>query len=288
MSEKKRFSERLGITPTKKSKLQDKSMDDALRVAIWNVYSFYLDHIFTTNAPRNIQVIIDLIMLDFFKKSRFSYDFTIRYGDFGSDNFNGVIENTLKTIKNHIENAKWNEVYDFLEHLDDKILHGFATDQVNEAMKKHNSAYRINKEAGLFIRVTETEQITAIEEVQKTPHEIVRAHINKSITLLYDRQKPDYENSIKESISAVETACRIILENDSIILSDALKKLRDKISMHSALNEAFQKIYGYTSDAGGVRHGNKSNSTPATHPEAQFILVACSAFISYLFASDKK
>ena len=155
-------------------------------------------------------------------------------------------------------------------------------------MEQNHSAYRINLKTGKFISIIEKEQIKAIDEVQKTPHEIIRAHINKSIALLYDREKPDYENSIKESISAVEAACRIILKNDLIILSEALKKLKDAISMHPALHEGFQKIYGYAGDAGGVRHSNKSNNAPTTHAEAQFMLVACSAFISYLFASDKK
>lgn len=218
--------------------------------------------------------------------------------DFFHENIDGYIDDFNSRIVDRIRifilhtNTKWWQVYDLLEFYlkrcgdDDK--YESACNEINRIMEQNHSAYRINKETGLFIKFTEIEQITAIEEVQKTPHEIVRAHINKSVALLSDRQKPDYENSIKESISAVEAACRIILQDDSIVLSDALKQLKDKIKMHPALNEGFQKIYGYTSDAGGVRHSKKSDSTPATHAEAQFMLVACSAFISYLFASDKK
>lgn len=33
-------------------------------------------------------------------------------------------------------------------------------------------------------------------------------HLTKALSLLSDRNKPDYRNSIKESISAVEATCK--------------------------------------------------------------------------------
>ena len=38
-----------------------------------------------------------------------------------------------------------------------------------------------------------------------------------------DRKTPNYRNSIKESISAVEALCKIITENEKATLGKALK-----------------------------------------------------------------
>ncbi len=55
---------------------------------------------------------------------------------------------------------------------------------------------------------------------------MVNIHISKAITLLSDRDKPDYENSIKESISAVEALCEVItgVKGKEATLSKLLKK----------------------------------------------------------------
>ena len=66
-----------------------------------------------------------------------------------------------------------------------------------------------------------------------------------------DRVAPDYRNSVKESISAVEAACRHVTGLSSATLADALKKVSD---IHPAYSKAFGQLYGYTSDASGIRH----------------------------------
>ena len=110
----------------------------------------------------------------------------------------------------------------------------------------------------------------------------VSEHINKAIILLYDRHQPDYANSIKESITAVESACNIMLATEKCTLGEALKKLElNGINIHPALKDAFNKLYGYTSDASGIRHAG-GMGTNATREEAKFMLVACSAFCNYL------
>lgn len=50
-----------------------------------------------------------------------------------------------------------------------------------------------------------------------------------------------YRNSIKESISAVKAACRLITGDKSASLGDALKKLK---YMHPSRSQAFTKLYG--------------------------------------------
>ena len=74
------------------------------------------------------------------------------------------------------------------------------------------------------------------------------------MSFLSDRKNPDYRNSIKESISAVESICKIIAEDEKTTLAKALTKLKKRIEIHGSLEEGFKKIYGYTSDADGIRH----------------------------------
>jgi len=79
----------------------------------------------------------------------------------------------------------------------------------------------------------------------------VREHLKQSLTLLADKTNPDYRNSIKESISSVESLSKIIAKLPKATLSPALAAIEKKITLHPSLKEAFQKRYGYTSDAQG-------------------------------------
>lgn len=105
-----------------------------------------------------------------------------------------------------------------------------------------------------------------------------------------ERKKPDYENSIKESISAVEAMCCIItgLDGKNATLGTTLKKLREKgVHIHSAMEKAFSSLYGYTSDEDGIRHGG-IDFTNAPSEDARYMLISCSAFINYLLEKWRK
>ena len=114
-----------------------------------------------------------------------------------------------------------------------------------------------------------------------------RDHIEKAHGLLADRDNPDYENSIKESITAIEALCEIVTgeRGANASLGKLLKHLENKgIVIHSALRSAFNSLYGYTSDANGIRHAGDIGGPASTFEEAKFMVVSCSAFINYLIA----
>ena len=105
-----------------------------------------------------------------------------------------------------------------------------------------------------------------------------------------DRQKPDYENSIKESISAVEAICCIITgeTGSQATLGKTLKRLEDHgVTIHPSMGQAFSKLYGYTSDADGIRHGG-IDFTNAPAEDAKYMLLSCSAFVNYLIEKYSK
>ena len=122
----------------------------------------------------------------------------------------------------------------------------------------------------------------------KSP-DTVAAHIQQALESFSNRDNPNYRNAISEAISAVEAMCRLITGDSKATLGKALKELekRNVINVHPALNEAFKKIYGYTSDADGIRHA--MSELPSVGVEdAQFMIVACSTFVNYLRAKAVK
>ena len=110
----------------------------------------------------------------------------------------------------------------------------------------------------------------------------VHAHLRRALELLADRNTPDYRNSIKESISAVESLAALTV-GESGTLGQLIKKLEQKIGLHPALGKAFNKLYGYTSDEGGIRHALADEET-ADFDHAKFMLVVCSAFVGFVLS----
>src|SRR5262249_50572550 len=94
---------------------------------------------------------------------------------------------------------------------------------------------------------------------------------------------PDHRNSIKEAISAVEAAAKLIAGSEGSGLGPALNRLAAKVTLHGALKAAFLSLYGYTSDSGGIRHALLEEDNVG-YDEAKFMLVACSAFVNFLIS----
>lgn len=64
-------------------------------------------------------------------------------------------------------------------------------------------------------------------------------------------------------------------------LKACLGKIKEKFDLHPALESAFVKLYGWTSDADGIRHALTEDGR-SDFQEAKFMFVARSAFVSYL------
>lgn len=101
---------------------------------------------------------------------------------------------------------------------------------------------------------------------------------------MVDRDQPDYRNSIKESISAIEALCKKISGNEKGTLGDCLKVIEDRGHIHPAMKRAFLQLYGYTSDQGGIRHALADGNEAPTLEEARYMLVICCAFSNYLIS----
>lgn len=151
-------------------------------------------------------------------------------------------------------------------------------------MERENAGYRFVD--GKIIEISSSDEVSEIETAieKSTPFYGVKQHLSRAISLLSDREKPDYRNSIKESISAVESLCKKVSGEENATLGEALKILEKKGKLHPALKSAFSSLYGYTNDADGIRHALTSESG-LTKSDARFMLISCSAFINYVVSN---
>lgn len=154
---------------------------------------------------------------------------------------------------------------------------------VNVCLKQEYVGYRFID--GQLTPISDDIEIETINRALGCAYEAVYIHLSKANKLLSDRDTPDYENSIKESISAVEALCEILtgIKGKEATLGKMLKKLEDSgVEIHAGLKSAFNTLYGYTSDANGIRHAGDIGGPASTFEEAKYMLVSCSAFINYL------
>lgn len=187
---------------------------------------------------------------------------------------------------------QWYTYYDILEIIlsfsvsDNKLIGEDEKEKisnfkngVNEIFVEENIGYRIINNQ--VVNITTEEEINEIEKAMDSVFDSVNDHFEKALSFYSDRKNPDYKNSIKESISAVESMCCIIC-GEKVELGKALGRLeKNEIYIHGAMRNGFQSLYGYTSDESGIRHGGIEDKE-VTEEDAKFMLVTCSAFVNYL------
>jgi hypothetical protein len=225
-----RFSERTGYKKPK-TEIQKESIDVELSNGIWNYLNICIfnkfsdDERFEKEGYNKMVYLAVKLWLDFFKKE-----------------IDGLPDNKrdiLARIKNWYIQSNWYDKYDLIEfivenHKDKKEVEKL-TNNLNNILKRELSAYRII--SSKITPITSEIEIMEIEKASNSPIKEVNSHIERAIELFSDRKNPDYRNSIKESISAVETMCKIISKNPKATLNDALNQLAnsENIKLHKAL-----------------------------------------------------
>ena len=203
---------------------------------------------------------------------------TIQYDEY--DDVLTVVEAIVQHWDLYMRDDQGYQYYDSYA----KCYRGISIFQVvNEYLKREYVGYRFVDE--LLTPISDDFEIETIDQALKTKYQPVYVHLSKANRLIADRAMPDYENSIKESISAVEALCEILtgITGKEATLGKMLKKLEDSgVVIHSGLKAAFNTLYGYTSDANGIRHAGDIGGPSSSFEEAKYMLVSCSAFINYL------
>ena len=293
------FSEKIGLS-TCTIKMQTNEFDDRTRTLIGNhlydVLSVVFSYASTIGISRYLnpsrQTPLQAMSSDFCKDvlsevlnvsvhlpSNKFYNWEVNY-----DRFAEIISS-----------APYNEVLDFLWY----VCHWIATHTTstsfvheiyngfNQLFEKEYVGYRFV--AGEITPITNSLEIQEIEQACQIPFEGAHVQLQKALGFLSDREHPDYKNSIKESISAVESVCKVIANKPKAELGDALKALiAEGYPIQGALKTGILALYGYTCEAGGIRHAERETESTVTFEEAKFLMVTCSAIVNYLVAEYGK
>ncbi len=201
-------------------------------------------------------------------------------------------EETFKKIDEVFENGSYSDILDILWFTHKWFKNNYRSGMIikdicNKCFEKEYVGYRFIGDT--ITPITDECETSEIEQTLATPYLGCKSHINKSLGFLSNRENPDYKNSIKESLSAVEAICKVIVDKNSATLPDAIKGFKKKgLYMHPLFEEALKKLYNYTSDEGGVRHAERYFESDVTFEQAKFMVITSCAFVNYLIAEYGK
>lgn len=150
--------------------------------------------------------------------------------------------------------------------------------KLNGLFKSRNIEWKMNS-VGRLETPLPTELENKIDETNKLlqdQFEPARRHYLKARTFALGAHK-DPENSIKESISAIESLCRIYYPSAST-LGDALKAIKRESTISPMLVTVIEKFYAYTNAEPAIRHGSNKLSSVLEY-DAEFVLHISAAFI---------
>ena len=248
-------------------------------------------------AISDYPIVIRRMRADLFELPIDSKPFIIKTTSYGKEKFFVGYDAWLK---NKISNGSIAEVLDVVEYLTDQersdewvaqyamAFHSevggqmlaLSQETVDDLFAGMCVGYRFVN--GVLCRIVNEEEIKSIESAIAESPDAVAEQLNNALLAFADRERPNYANVVKESISGVESQCCILTGDSKASLGAALKKLEDSgVRIHPALNKALHQLYGYTSDDPGIRHGGAAMANVDV-ALAQFMLVTCSAFVNYL------
>jgi len=264
-----KFSERFGFT-VKSETLQLSEMSQGLRNQIWNcIYKLCGDE-FSDRWYK----IAELIFIKCLK---------LPLDEIPDQYFAGHFVSTRKILKKYFMTIPFYDVYDWVETIvSSSGIFGrqreTLQDLFNAIYISELSGYRLVD--GKHIAITNEVELAAINQALQIEDRYsgVKEHIKTSINKLAEKPFPDYRNSIKESISAVESICKLLSGGKSISFDQAIRKL----DLHPALEQGFIKLYAWTSDEKGVRHATFDSEMNVGLTEAIYMLVTCSAFVNFV------
>jgi len=270
-----RFSDRTGITKPSQEVIQVNGMTESLRNSLWN---YLFKHIFRNEI----------------KGSRFIEYLWEYYWKRPLDNIS-VYPLMLNQIKEVFLQWDWYEIYNLIEFVLDKIFN-FAPiapityqSDINNILEREMSGYRfIDGHLAPISNPEESQSInTSLQLSEENEFSGTKQHLDTAISLLSQKPNPDYRNSIKESISAVESLVKQITGEKGGGLEKALRKLDEKVGFHEGFKAGLLKLYGYTSDGDGIRHAILKEPNIG-FDEAKYMLVMCSAFVNFIISKVKE
>lgn len=272
------FSDRNGFS--KAPLVQKESMDGNLRVDLWNViYLSFWGQFSSGNSIADSMGMANVTLSNMDKLSQKAFAFF----KIPINKRPNKWTQCLSVIEAEYNDLEWNRVYDFVELLLPYQFNNAESfvELVNKALETNNAAYRVID--GHVTSVVSEHEIQEVEKLLDSGSPLAKGaqeHIRLALKKLSDREAPDYRNSIKESISAVESIAKKLAPGEKT-LGAALNIIGKSDGLHSALKSGFSNIYGYTNDEEGIRHA-LADSSNVREAEARLMFIMCAAFCNYL------
>jgi hypothetical protein len=277
-----KFSEKYGYSGIRES-LQLDNIDNRLNNRIWNtIEKDFLDLLRKDSVTHNFGYCAGLNRKDL-KVFSNMYDEYFALKNIPSRKYHEFLEE----LHDRYIIMAWFEIYDFIEalvyyHYEDDLISHFKK-KINLVLEHEMSAYRFIDDC--IAPIIEEVEIKEIEDVFKLKYDSVKGHIAKALEHLSDRENPDYQNSIKESISAVESIVNIVIGRGNVALNKGLLSLPFEIDNN--FKQGMIRLYSWTSSSDGIRHGAHESEILSGFDEAKYMLVSCCAFINYLISKNE-
>ncbi|PZW68402.1 hypothetical protein F471_01707 [Pseudomonas sp. URMO17WK12:I1] len=204
-----------------------------------------------------------------------------------------------------INEMKWDKAYDFCERLHNTLARAtghYWNDEFHEKISKDEvrtfiseEIQRLFEEESLAFEFSQglvrrrgrrhTVDVTTRAQVVLGDTRLVnsRRHYDKAIAFFRNPINPDFENSVKEAVCAVEAAGKALFPMaKATTLGDLAKWFSSTkdVSVPKALAQTITGIYAYRSGGDGVGHGGSVGGA-ATAEVTEYVLAVCASQIIY-------
>ena len=195
----------------------------------------------------------------------------------------------LTGIIQEIEKMPWYKIYNLLEFMyisfQEHSIMGFSVfleSELNKILEEEFAPYRMIE--GLIIPISDDEEIKTVKETFENLDRFhpAKEHLKKALKLLSNRESPDYVNSIKESISALESLANLILGTSGKSLTAIHQKLCSELKCPKPIEMQIKLFYDWVSKEEGIRHGKVHEKTTIGQSEAKLIFIQICGLINYL------
>ena len=273
------FSERHGYA-NPAPLLEEDSLPDALRNRIWNVLWTYHFHDISDEYGEYSDT------FDALSKRLRHIHFKTPVDERSSDP-----HSERELIRYYYFQLQFPKFYDFLEKMAGNSIASIYpngdrrpdrfVERCNTVFEQEKARYRFV--SNLITPITSEEEMAEVQLAADTDE--AGSHIRRAIELYRDRTSPDYRNSIKESVSAVEATYRRLTDEKHKDIGAAIAAMEGKgMQLPKSLKAGFSKIYGWASGESGIRHALMEDDRTVTEAEARLMLVMCSAYVNYLWS----
>lgn len=193
-------------------------------------------------------------------------------------------------VRKAIEESMWDEFYDILEAVAHHVavFYGYQNDNfandVNAVLGRNFVAYGLRE--GRVERVGTKLEDQVVAEARSILRDEDLAGPNdqllKAIGFFSQRPEPDEENCVKEAIGAAEGVARVLLNEPSILLNNAVKEIGKSKGVHPTLQKLIADLYAYRGDAEGAAHGKTGAKPEIRLEDAELVINTSAAVIVYM------